>query len=169
MITPTNNTLARPAYLDLEAQSNLQPTTIQTYKQIYNRYLRSANESRGANPDEPEFIKPMHLVDDWFLNMGGSKPQTLNIHRSALLWMMRNTKPEGWEEAHARLTGMKQRSIYGPSAQDNQEPLPKRSRRPGRMLPQQDFELLTTALANKGKQGQTRANGANGARAGNGF
>lgn len=153
MSTPTNNTLAKPAYLDLEAQSNLQPTTIRTYKQIYKRYLRSANESRGINPDEPEFIKPMHLVDDWFSNMGGSKPQTTNIHRSALLWMMRNTKPEGWEEAHARLTGIKQRSIYGPSAQDNQDPPQKRSRRPGRMLPQQDFELLITALANKGKWG----------------
>lgn len=149
----TNNTLAMSTSVDLDTPQDLKPNTIRTYRLIYDRYMRNALESREINPDEPALVIPMDLVDDWFANSAGNQPRTANIHRSALLWVLRNSKAEGWEDAHARLTSMKQRSLYSVSGQDNQETPKKRSRAPGRMLPQQDFETLSHALANKGTWG----------------
>ena len=130
----------------------LKASTLKTYRTVYDRSLRQAVEKRQINPDEPIEISPMDLVDDWILGIGTCRPRTSNTHRSALLWALAHNKAQGWEVAHERLASMRQESVRGFDAFEGNE-LGKRSRTPGRMIPEAALHTLLNTLATRGEWG----------------
>lgn len=109
--------------------------------------MKQALAKREVNLDEPVQITPNDLVDDWLGSVGTKRPRTMNTHRSAILWVLRNDQPPGWATAYDRLIEIQQESVRSKGSESN-EASPKRSRTPGRMLPEEDLVLLINTLVN---------------------
>lgn len=91
------------------------------------------------------------MVEDWLVTTVGSKPRYANTERSALLWALGVNKPHGWQEAYTRLrTVAQERNTV---ARNKQATGDKRSRAPGRMIPEEDLSKLLNGLADMGTAG----------------
>lgn len=144
--------LTNPAAANEFGPVELKASTIQTYRIVYDRCMRKAIAKREINPDEPVQITPLDLVEDWLLTVGSCRPQTANTQRSALLWAIAQSQEPGWKEALNRLNLNKQE---GPSRTYSDEDLEsnRRSRAPGRMIPEADLHILLNRLASRGEWG----------------
>lgn len=130
----------------------LKASTIKTYRIVYDRCMRKAITKREINPDEPVQITPLDLVEDWLLTVGSCRPQTANTQRSALLWAIAQSHEPGWQEAMNRLNLNKQQSTRS-SRSDEALESGRRSRAPGRMIPEADLHILLNRLASRGEWG----------------
>ena len=145
MATTFTNPLKKSTFLDNKMLPELKDSTVKTYQTIYNRAVRHALEVRQTAEDEHITISPMDLVDDWVAEVTKKKPGTINMARSALLWTFLRDKPHGWQDAYHRLYRMRQENVRGTGPEMDEDS--KRTRIPGRIIPEADLNILLNELA----------------------
>lgn len=151
MDTNINSSPEKSTFVEQEPPVQLKSRTILTYRTIYERCMRNSVQRRQATPDDPVTVTPMDLVEDWLATSGTKKPRYANTERSALIWSLNTLRETGWEEAYTRLrTVAQERNTV---SRNKQAETDKRSREPGRMIPENDLRTLLNALTNMGQSG----------------
>lgn len=125
--------------------------TLKTYTALYERAQRVALAKRQTSPEDHVEITPADLVNDWFTSLDATSLKTANTQRAAIIRMLQEKKPNGWEEPCHRLR------VDGLEAMSNQRRQEsnsdRRTRTPGRMIPEKDLKILINTLANMRKAG----------------
>jgi integrase len=152
MPTKNSNTPEMPARPDLARPVTLKDSTIKTYKTIYDRRYRRALDKREVNPDEPVIITPMDLVNDWITDIGVNRPKTANLERAAIIWGIGTMRKPGWADAYTRMVQIRQMSLYGDQS-GGEDGFARKTRTPGRMIPEEDMKILMNKLAGMGRWG----------------
>lgn len=130
--------------------TQLQANTVKTYRDNFNRCLRLTVSARTLNEDEPPIIKPMDIVDDWFSSQQSKIAGTANIQRSAILWALKTDRPVGWEEAYTRLHTTSRVSRRDEKNANREIISDKRTRVRGRVIPEEDLQILINCLMDMG-------------------
>ena len=134
--------------------------TERDYLTLYNRSLAHAREERHG-PTEEDFtdVMPIDLVNDLWTNKRRYSYKTLMLLRSALLHGIERDKLHGWQEAIARLNDeallekiRAAKTKVPDSVEDG-----KNIRESGRMIPEEDFDILIKKLFGMKGWGQRAA------------
>jgi hypothetical protein len=146
-----NSSPSKSTFVGDEAPLALKASTKNTYMTIYRRCLARSIKLRQTTQDDPVSISPINVVEDWLATVESSKPRYANTERSALLWAFGNLKEPGWQEAYTRLRTVVQE--HTTAARSKQAATDRRSREPGRMIPEEDLSKLLNVLASMGANG----------------
>ena len=129
----------------------LKASTINTYTTIYERSMRNSTKKRQTTPDDCFLVDPIDMVKDWMATIGENKPRYANTERSALLWALGVHKPHGWQDAYVLLRNTPQEPLT--VARNKITSGDRRSRAPGRMIPEEDLPILLNELITMGQAG----------------
>ena len=151
MIANLNSSPSKSTFVGDETPLALKASTTNTYMTIYRRCLARSIKLRQTTQDDPVSIAPINVVEDWLATVERSKPRYANTERSALLWAFANLKEPGWQEAYMRLRTVVQERLT--VSRDEQAKNERRSREPGRMIPEEDLSKLLNVLATMGVNG----------------
>src|SRR2546427_11668351 len=129
-------------------KKQLKASTLETYSTIYNRCYRKAIAARQVSPDDPVMVTNEDLVDDWYAWATEMRPNTANMQRAALIYFIREKKRAGWKEAVDRLLAAPSRDNRARRPDSDSDQPVKRTRPPGRMIPERDLQKLLATLGN---------------------
>lgn len=128
----------------------LKHTTVELYKSLANRVNRRTRLQLQESPEDPALISPLEMVQNWRGHWLKSVYTTICLERSAMLWTFKNEQPFGWQEALSALERMQpKRADFNRnenSIDDEDTVSTRRTRPPGRMIPQEHFNALIQTL-----------------------
>lgn len=134
-------------------ESGLKESTLLSYKTLAERITRRTCVQLQESPEDYILPTPADLIRNWERRFDSSTYSTVAIERSALLWFFEFTKPKGWEDAIATL---KQRVPKRADFSVNIDQVStRRSRPPGRMIPEDHLKTLIQHLSTLRTSGES--------------
>lgn len=132
---------------DTQAQTEivLKSSTVLIYKTLAERIIRRTHAYLQESPEDVVWPTPEDLIFNWKRKFFTSTYNTVNLERSALMWHFETTKPSGWEAGLAILKAhIPRRSEFLGNAD---QVFTRRSRPPGRMIPEDHLKKLIQYLS----------------------
>lgn len=123
----------------------LKSSTILIYKTLVERITRRTRVYLQEAPEDFILPTPADLIFNWERKFTTSTYNTVNLERSALMWHFMTTKPSGWESGLAALKARIPRRSEFLGFTDQVSV--RRSRPPGRMIPEDHLKKLIQYLS----------------------
>lgn len=122
----------------------LKESTLLSYQTLTERIIRRTRAYLQDSPEDVINPTPADLIHNWERKSESGTYSTAAIERSALMWHLSSAKPKGWEDAIATLKNrIPKRSDFNANSDRIST---KRSRAPGRMIPEAHLKTLIQHL-----------------------
>ena len=133
----------------------LKDSTILIYKTLAERITRRTRMHLQDSPEDYVWPTPEDLLGNWLRQWTTSTYSTVSIERSALMWHLQSSKPAGWEATFAELKAkIPRRSDFVVNTNTDQVNS-RRTRPPGRMIPEAHLTTLIQHLGTLRSTGES--------------
>ena len=124
----------------------LKPSTVRAYETLFERIHRKTMIYLMDSPEDVVFVTSDDLVAHWLAKQTGSSYATVCLARSALIWHFETKQPDGWQAALERIRAyLPVKADFIQEVSDTDFSV-KRTRPPGRMIPEAHLHRLIDEL-----------------------